>query len=296
MGDAIPYGFLKKLRIRNIIVREFLAEFLGTFILIIFGDAAFAQAVLEERKVADDVFAVTWAWGVAVMLGVATCANVSGGHINPAVTVAFATLGKFPWKKVGHYLLAQHLGAFVASAVLFVTYKDALDWFDPNRTITGPTATAYIWATYPKPHVSILNCLLDQVVGTGLLMFTALACIDTKNLNMPKWTHPFILGFMISALAMCFGANCMAPLNPARDFATRCFTAVAGYGSEVFTYRDYWWIGLFGPHIGAIVGGWIYYLGVELHWPETRDDEKIGEHHELTVALNSANENRQYKC
>ncbi|GBN48551.1 Aquaporin-9 [Araneus ventricosus] len=123
-------------------------------------------------------------------------------------------------------------------------------------------------------------------------MFTALACLDTKNLNMPKWVHPFILGFMISALAMCFGANCMAPLNPARDFATRCFTAVAGYGSEVFTHRDYWWVGLFGPHIGAIVGGWLYYLGVELHWPETRDDEKTGEHHELTVALNSANDRK----
>ncbi|GBN10391.1 Aquaporin-10 [Araneus ventricosus] len=184
MGDTVPYSFLKKIRIRNQIVREFLAEFLGTFILIIFGNAAFAQAVLEERKVSDDVFAVTWAWGVAVMLGIATCANVSGGHINPAVTVAFATLGKFPWKKVGHYLLAQHLGAFVASAVLFVTYKDALDWFDPNRTITGPTATAYIWATYPKPYVSILNCFLDQVryflqLYKNISLFKSiLACIN----------------------------------------------------------------------------------------------------------------------
>ncbi|XP_054717616.1 aquaporin-10-like [Uloborus diversus] len=240
MGD-VPFAFLKKLRIRNQIVREFLAEFLGTFILIIFGDAAFAQTVLEGRRV-DDVFAVVWAWGVAVMLGVATCGGISGGHINPAVTVAFATLGKFPWKKVGHYLLAQHLGAFVASAVLYFTYIDAINHFDPNRTITGETATAYIWATYPKPYVSIANCFLDQVVGTGLLMFTALACIDQKNLDIPKWMHPIVLGFMISALAMCFGANCMAPLNPARDFATRCFTAVAGYGSEVFSYRNYWWI------------------------------------------------------
>ncbi|GIX78941.1 aquaporin-10 [Caerostris extrusa] len=255
----------------------------------IFGDAAFAQARLEGRKVADDVFAVVWAWGVAVMLGVATCANVSGGHINPAVTVAFATLGKFPWKKVGHYLLAQHLGAFVASAVLFITYKDALDHYDINRTVIGENSTAFIWATYPKSYVSIMSCFLDQIVGTGLLMFTALAIVDTKNLNMPKWMHPVFLGFMISALAMCFGANCMAPLNPARDFATRAFTAVAGYGAETFSHRNYWWVGLVGPHVGAIVGGWLYYLGVELHWPETREDEKIGEHHELTVALNSSN-------
>ncbi|GFY62514.1 aquaporin-9, partial [Trichonephila inaurata madagascariensis] len=181
----------------------------------IFGDAAFAQAVLEGRKVADDVFAVVWAWGVAVMLGVATCANISGGHINPAVTVAFATLGKFPWKK-------KVIRKRLSSSYVWSFKMDALDYIDPNRTITGETATAYIWATYPKPYVSILSCLLDQIVGTGLLMFTALAIIDTKNLNMPKWMHPIFLGFMISALAMCFGANCMAPLNPARDFATRC--------------------------------------------------------------------------
>lgn len=83
----------------------------------------------------------------------------------------------------------------------------------------------------------LISCdtYLFQIVGTGLLMFTVLACIDRKNLDLPKWSHPIILGFMISALAMCFGANCMAPLNPARDFATRCFTAVAGYGLEVFT-------------------------------------------------------------
>lgn len=290
MGE-VPYAFLRNLIIRNQVVREFLAEFLGTFVLILMGDAAFAQTVLEGRKV-EDVFAVVWAWGVAVMLGVAISGGVSGGHINPAVTVAFATLGKFPWRKVGHYVLAQHLGAFVASAVLFVEYKDALDHFDLNRTITGDTATAYIWATYPKPYVSLWNCFLDQIVGTGLLMLTALACIDSKNLDIPKWMHPIFLGFMISAMAMCFGANCMAPLNPARDFATRCFTAIAGYGGEVFSYRDYWWVGLIGPHVGAIIGGWIYYLCVELHIPEKRDEDRIGERHELTVALNSANDRK----
>ncbi|KAG8195691.1 hypothetical protein JTE90_003833 [Oedothorax gibbosus] len=256
--------------------------------LMLFGDAAFAQTILEGRHV-DDVFAVVWAWGVAVMLGIATCGNVSGGHINPAVTLALATLGKFPWKKVAHYIVAQHLGAFVASAVLYFTYIDALNAYDPMRTTLGPNSTALIWATYPKPYVSIANCFLDQIVGTGLLMFTALACLDEKNMNFPKWLHPMMLGFMISAVAMCFGANCMAPLNPARDFATRCFTAVAGYGSIVFSHRNYWWVGLFGPHVGAIIGGWIYYLGIELHWPETKEEERRGEHHELTMNLNGKN-------
>lgn len=279
-----PYRCLKKLKISNVIVREFLAEFWGTFILIIFGDAAFAQTILEGKGIAD-VFAVTWAWGVGVILGIAVSGGISGGHINPAVTVAFATVGKFPWKKVAHYVIAQHLGAFVASAVLFATYHDALEHYDPERTVVGKNRTALIWATYPQEFVSIQTCFLDQIVGTGLLMFTAMATIDKKNMDIPKYLHPIVLGFMISALAMCFGMNCMAPLNPARDFATRAFTAVAGWGAETFSHRHYWWIGLIGPHLGAIVGAWLYYLSIELHFPEDKKQEANKEPYEVSLAL-----------
>ncbi|XP_023226434.1 aquaporin-9-like [Centruroides sculpturatus] len=270
---TVPYRWLKALRIKNVLAREFLAEFLATFVLILYGDAAFAVQVLEGKI--TDVFAIVWAWGVAVILGVVTAGGLTGGHINPAVTVAFATLGKLPWIKVPVFLIAQHLGAFVASAVLFATYYDALNHFDHGVRMvedTNGTASALIWATYPKEFVSIGTCFLDQIVGTGLLMFTALATIDPRNMQMPKWMHPIVLGFMISATAMCFGLNCMAPLNPARDFATRAFTSCAGYGASPFTYRNYWWVGVVGPHVGAIVGGWIYYLGIELHWPDPEEE------------------------
>ncbi|XP_022240309.1 aquaporin-9-like isoform X3 [Limulus polyphemus] len=249
----------------------------------LFGDAAFAQTVLEGRGVSD-VFAVVFAWGVGVMMGLATSMGVSGGHINPAVTTAFASLGKFPWRKVPHYLAAQHLGGFLASAVVYFTYIDALNWFDGgNRTIVGETGTGYIWATYPKEYVSIPNCFLDQIVGTGILMFTVVAVIDQRNVKFPLWGAAIAIGFMIAALAMCFGANCMAALNPARDFATRVFTAVAGWGSAPFSVRNYnyWWIGVVGPHLGAIIGGWLYYLGVELHWPDEDEEATDKELKEL---------------
>ncbi|XP_013774154.1 aquaporin-9-like [Limulus polyphemus] len=271
----VPYRFLKRLKLKNQTAREFLGEFLGTMILILFGDAAFAQTVLEKRGVSD-VFAVVFGWGVGVMMGLATAMGVSGGHINPAVTVAFATLGKFPWRKVPVYLVAQHLGAFVASAIIYFNYIDALNWYDGgNRAILGETGSAYIWATYPKEYVSTANCFLDQIVGTGILMFTVLAVVDERNVKFPLWGAAIALGFMICALAMCYGANCMAALNPARDFATRAFTAVAGWGAEPFSHRNYnyFWVGVIGPHLGAIIGGWMYYLGVELHWPDEEDNE-----------------------
>ncbi|XP_076340613.1 aquaporin-7-like [Tachypleus tridentatus] len=269
----VPYRWLRRFKVKNQAVREFLAEFFGTFILILFLDAALAQTVLDGRGVSD-VFGVVFVSGVGVMMGISTSMGVSGGHINPAVTTAFASLGKFPWKKVPHYLAAQHLGGFVASAVIYFNYIDALNWFDGgNRTVVGPTGTGYIWATYPKDHVSIANCFLDQIVGTGIVMFSILAVVDERNIKFPLWGAAIVIGFMIGSVAMAYGTNCMAALNPARDFATRIFTAVAGWGSAPFSYRNYnyWWIGLVGPHLGAIVGGWLYYLGVELHWPDEED-------------------------
>lgn len=271
------YPFLKVFRTKNVYIREFLAEFLGTFVLILFGDGAFAQDVLAGGGV-KDVFAVVFGWGVGVMLGVAIAGGVTGGHLNPAVSFALATVKKLPWKKVPVYIIAQHLGAFVASAVLFATYYDGIVHLDGGqRQILGDNGTAYIWATYPKPFVSIGTCFLDQIVGTGLLTLTAVAIIDKRNLDFNSTGVAVLLGFMITAVAMCFGFNNMAPLNPARDFATRLFTAMAGYGVETFTYRHYWWVGVVGPHVGGVVGVFIYYLFIELHWPDEKADDHYNE-------------------
>ncbi|XP_067137602.1 aquaporin-9-like isoform X2 [Centruroides vittatus] len=271
------YPFFRIFRTKNIYIREFLAEFLGTFVLILFGDAAFAQDVLAGGGV-KDVFAIVFGWGVGVMLGVAIAGGVTGGHLNPAVSFALATVKKLSWKKVPIYILAQHLGGFVASAVLFATYYEGVAHLDGGtRQVIGQNATALIWATYPKPFVSIGTCFLNEVVGTGLLTMTAVAIIDKKNLNFDATGIAVLLGFMITAVAMCFGFNNMAPLNPARDFPTRLFTAIAGYGAEPFTHRNYWWVGIVGPHVGGVVGVFLYYLCVELHWPDDKPDDHFDE-------------------
>ncbi|XP_054724993.1 aquaporin-9-like [Uloborus diversus] len=272
------YQWIEKCRIRKPEVREFLSEFFGTLILILYGDLAFAGTILEGKGV-PDVFGVTWAWGVGVILGITASGNISGGHINPAVTVAFAAVGKMPWSKVPWYLAGQHLAGFVASVAVFITYYDAFNAFDPERTVVGDTHTAWVFATYPRDTISIWNCFIAEVIAGILVMFTVMAIVDKRNLNIPKFLYPIFIGVMIQVTAQTFGLNCMAPINPARDFPTRIFTAIAGWGKETFSIRGYgyWWIGILGPHIGCILGGWLYYIGIEIHWPpeDKQEDQEL---------------------
>src|SRR5438477_1845890 len=136
------------------VVREMLAEFLGTFVLITFGVGVVAQTVLSKGA-AGTTLSINIAWGLAVAMGCYVSAGVSGAHLNPAVTVALAIHRRFPWRKVAPYVAAQLVGAFVASAVVFVTYHEALAAFDGGvRQVIGAHGTAGIWATYPQPFLS----------------------------------------------------------------------------------------------------------------------------------------------
>src|SRR5512133_2361479 len=111
------------------LMRELLAEFFGTFVLIVFGIGVVAQVVLS-RSTAGSYFSINIAWGLAVTMGCYVSAGVTGAHLNPAVTVALAAHRRFPWTKVLPYTLAQVAGAFIASVVVFVTYHEALGAFD----------------------------------------------------------------------------------------------------------------------------------------------------------------------
>src|ERR671911_2259989 len=134
--------------------REAAAEFFGTFILIAFGVGVVAQTVLS-RGANGSFLAINIGWGLAVMLGVYAAGGVSGAHLNPAVTLALAVTRGFPWAKVPAYVVAQIAGAFAAAALVYVTYAEAFTAFDGGvRQISGPQATAGIFATYPQPFLS----------------------------------------------------------------------------------------------------------------------------------------------
>lgn len=247
-------------------LKEAAAEFLGTFVLIMFGVGVVAQTVLS-KDANGSYLAINLGWGLAVMLGVYTAAGVSGAHLNPAVTVALAARRGFPWPKVPAFVVAQIAGAFVASAVVFLTYREAFAMFDGGiRQVEGAQATAGIFATYPQPFLSTFGGLIDQIVGTALLMLGVLAITDQRNSGPPGWLAAPLLGGLVVAIGVAFGFNAGYAINPARDFGPRLFTAMAGWGGGVFAAGNgWWWVPIVGPLVGGVLGTITYDVCVGRH-------------------------------
>jgi MIP family channel proteins len=242
------------------IARELAAEFFGTFILIMFGVGVVAQVVLSKNT-AGTYLSINIAWGLAVTMGCYVSAGVTGAHINPAVTLALAVHRKFPWNKVLPYSLAQLAGAFVASAVVYVTYREALGNFDGGvRQVLGAQGTAGIWATYPQPFLSTFpGGVIDQIVGTALLVAVIFGITDSRNSPAPAGVAPVVVGLLVVVIGAAFGFNSGYAINPARDFGPRLFTFVGGWGSEVFRAgNNWWWVPIVAPCVGAVIGGWAY--------------------------------------
>jgi MIP family channel proteins len=242
------------------LLRELLAEFFGTFILIMFGVGVVAQVVLS-RNTAGTFLSINLAWGLAVTMGCYMSAGVSGAHLNPAVTLALAVHRKFPWSKLLPYTVAQTAGAFVASTLVYLTYREALNAFDGGvRQVLGAQGTAGIWATYPQPFLSTFpGGVVDQVVGTALLVAVIFGISDSRNSPAPAGVAPVVVGLLVVAIGAAFGFNSGYAINPARDFGPRLFTFVGGWGGEVFRAGNHWWwVPVVAPCIGAVVGGWAY--------------------------------------
>jgi MIP family channel proteins len=188
---------------------------------------------------------------------------VSGAHLNPAVTLALAVRRGFPWAKVLPYSAAQLLGAFAGALVTFVTYREAFDRFDGGvRQIIGPQATAGIFATYPQAFLSTFpGGVVDQVVGTALLLLLIFAVSDARNLAPDPKFAPLVVGLAVTVIGMTFGYNAGYAINPARDLGPRLFTAVAGWGGEVFRAGNgWWWVPVAAPLVGGVLGGSVYDL------------------------------------
>jgi MIP family channel proteins len=251
------------------LLREVAAEFLGTFVLIAFGCGAVAQVTLSDHK-NGDYLSINLAWAMAVTMGVYVADGVSGAHLNPAVTLAMAVLRRFSWRKLLPYWFAQLAGALTASAVVYYCYQEALYNFDGGtRQVLGPQGTAGIWATYPQPFLSTFpGGLIDQIVGTALLLVCILALIDRRNRVPAANMAPLLIGGVVLVIGIAFGYNSGYAINPARDFGPRLFTYLFGWGDEVFRAGNYWWwVPIVGPLIGGVLGGLVYDLFIFRHHP-----------------------------
>lgn len=250
--------------------RMLLAEFFGTFLLLIVGLGANAQYTLAPKHQLGSYQAVDWAWGFAVLIGITIAGPISGAHLNPAVTLALLVFGqpssngsrkRQPIKLALAYMGVQTLAGFLASAVIMTVYIDGIRYFDGGvRQITGDQGTAGIFATYPQHFVSAWSGLKDQVVGTAVLVAVIFACQDSSRYSLARGSEAFVIAITLVSLGMSFAFNCGYPLNPARDFGPRLFTWIAGYGPGVFQQdpAGWWWIPIVGPFLGGLCGGGFY--------------------------------------
>ncbi|KAL0601196.1 Aquaporin-9 [Plecturocebus cupreus] len=230
---------------------------------------------------------------MAVAMAIYVAGGVSGGHINPAVSFAMCLFGRMKWFKLPFYVGAQFLGAFVGAATLFGIYYDGLMSFAGGKLlIVGENATAHIFATYPAPYLSLTNAFADQVVATTILIMVVFAIFDSRNLGAPRGLEPIIIGLLIITIASSLGLNSGCAMNPARDLSPRLFTAMAGWGFDVFRAgNNFWWIPVVGPVVGAVMGGLIYVLVIEIHHPEpdsvlkAEPSEDKPEKYELSVVM-----------
>ncbi|XP_061038059.1 aquaporin-9 isoform X1 [Eubalaena glacialis] len=282
----------QRLVLKSSLAKEMLSEFLGTFIMIVLGCGSVAQAVLSRGR-HGGIITINTGFSLAIVMAIYVAGGVSGGHINPAVTFAMCLFGRMKWFKFPFYVGAQLLGAFVGAATLFGIYYDAfLSFAGGKLLVVGENATAHIFATYPAPYLSLVNALADQVVATMFLLIVIFAIFDSRNLEVPKGLQPIVIGFLIVVISSSLGMNSGCAMNPARDLSPRLFTALAGWGFEVFTAgNNFWWIPVVGPFVGAMVGGLIYVLVIEIHHPDPNPDceeeqpEDKPEKHELNVIM-----------
>ncbi|KAM6474099.1 aquaporin-7-like [Liasis olivaceus] len=182
----------------------------------VFGLGSVAQVVLG-RKNFGEYLSINLGFGFGVMLGIHAAGGISGAHMNASITFANCVVGKPLWRKLPAYVIGQFVGSFAA-----------------NLTVTGPTATAGIFATYPAPYMSLWSGFLQELIATSLLMIGVLAISDMKNAGALPGTNAFISGLLVVVIGMSMGMNTGYAINPSRDRPPRIFTALAGWGLEVF--------------------------------------------------------------
>ncbi|WP_435009263.1 MIP/aquaporin family protein [Tundrisphaera lichenicola] len=263
-----------------------MAEFLGTALLITIGEGVVAAVVLMGKG--PDRMAITTAWGLAVALAVFVSGRLSGGHVNPAVTLALAARGEFPIGRILPYWGAQLAGAFVGAILVYVDYGEAFRVFEATEGIArgamvdgklaGPGAGgAGVFGTYPEFDVAWRN-LFSEILGTAVLLMGVRTLTDRKNAAPGGYVEPLALGALVWAIGLSLGALTGYAINPARDLGPRIASAFLGWGPSVFqSHGYYFWIPIVGPLLGGLIGTYIYDFAIHRFLPPKDQPSPPGE-------------------
>ncbi|EUD67175.1 hypothetical protein C922_02325 [Plasmodium inui San Antonio 1] len=232
----------------NPMIREFLGEFLGTFVLMFLGEGATANYYTVENE--KDWLRLCIGWSLGVFFGILTAAKLSGAHLNLAVTVGFATIKKFDYKKVPLYCVAQLLGAFSATASVYGLYYG----FVNDKKIPE-----YAWETGRNGVIGFPSAFMHELVLTGILLLVILLVVDENvcgHFNVLKLSA--VVGLTILCIGLSFGGNTGFALNPSRDLGARLLSLVA-YGPDAFKKdKCYFFVPLIAPIVGSVISCQLY--------------------------------------
>jgi len=255
------------------LIREPAAEMLGTMLLTLIGNAGNCQAVLSTNtgvasSAKGEYLSLAFGWACSVSLGAWVAGGVSGGHVNPVITLCMAVFRGFPWRKVPGYVLGQVIGAWAGAMLVFANYFHAIDIFEGQKG-KRTLSTASLFGTYALDYMPSANCFFDEFIGTFILLMVVFAVTDKRNGPPPAGLVPLVVFIAILGIAVAFGMQTGFAINPARDLGPRLMTAMVGYGTQAFNYRSQYW--LWAPLLGSVCGGltasflydFLIYLGPE---------------------------------
>ena len=226
-------------------VEKFLAEMIGTMILILLGDGVVANVLLKKTKGNNSgLIVITTGWAFAVAIPVFIFASISGAQFNPTVTISLAVIGDMPWSEVPFYIIAQVIGAFLGAVLVFLTYYKHFEETEDKDSKLG------IFCTMPAIRDYKWN-FITEFIGTFILMFGIMGIGASK---MAAGISPIAIGLLIWVIGLSLGGPTGYAINPARDFGPR----LAHFLLPIKNKRDsdwaYSWIPIIAPILGGIVG------------------------------------------
>ncbi len=263
-----------------------LAEFVGTFIVILVGDGAVAAAALTGSI---DGWGVAVMWGLAITFAIYVAGPVSGGHFNPAVTIAMAVFRGFPRPRILPYIVSQVAGAFVGAACVYAFWHGfwsrAVEKLGVEVGAAGSQKLMMIFSCfYPSPGgvgvdanamatVSTGGAFFIEAVLTMFLLLMIFALTETDNPGLPQaGLGPIFIGLTVTAIVGIGGPLTMDAVNPVRDFGPRLFAYAAGFGRIAFPgpRGNEWWLYIVAPIIGGLIGAALYRYLVRRFLPPAR--------------------------
>jgi glycerol uptake facilitator protein len=235
----------------------YIFEFIGTAMLILIGNGIVANIVLKGTKGSDSGWTgISLAWGIAVFIGVFMSADVSGAHINPAVSIGLATAGKFSWALVPGYIIAQVLGAMMGNLLVWLTYKKQYEATEDTGSILATFSTS------PAIKSPFWN-LMTEIIGAFALVF-GVFYIAGGAMGEDAVSLGSLDALPVALLVMGIGFGLGGPtgyaINPARDFGPRLLHSILPIKNKGKSDWGYAWVPIVGPIIGGVLAALLYLL------------------------------------